>query len=179
MAFNLVFFFALLERTPAALNVLLRDLPDRWTQSNEGEGSWTAFGVVGHLLHGERTDWIPRLHRILEHGESKPFDPLDREAQNRESVGKSLPELLDDFASARAKNLAELRRLSLQPADFSRRGMRPSLGSVTVENLLATWAAHDLTHVHQLSRILAHQVREEVGPWSKFLGVLQCDGHSS
>jgi hypothetical protein len=179
MAFNLEHTIALLERTPAALNALLRDLPDPWTQSNEGEGSWTAFGVVGHLLHGERTDWMPRLHRILEHGESKPFDPFDREAQNRESVGKSLPELLDDFASARARNVAELRRLSLQPADFSRRGMHPSLGSVTVENLLATWAAHDLTHLHQLSRILAHQLRQEVGPWSKFLGVLQCNGHSS
>jgi DinB superfamily len=170
---------ALLSRTPATLNALLRDLPNSWTLRNEGEKTFNAYDVVGHLLHGERTDWMTRARVILEQGESKPFDPFDRRAQERESAGKSLSQLLDEFGQARAQNLDDLRGLNLTSADLARRGLHPALGSVTLSQLLATWATHDLTHLHQLSRIMAHQYREFVGPWSAYLGVLQCAGHSA
>jgi len=170
---------ALLERTPGVLNALLRDLPDAWTQRNEGEKTWSAYDVVGHLIHGELTDWMPRAKMILQHGESRPFEPFDRFAQERNSKGKSLAQLLDEFARLRAESLTELRALNLQEQDLEQRGKHPALGPVTLSQLLATWAAHDLTHLHQLSRIMAHQYREAVGPWNAFLGVMQCNGHSS
>lgn len=170
---------ALLGRTPMALNVLLRDLPEAWTLRNEGANTWSVFDVIGHLIHGERTDWMPRARIILQSGEARPFDPFDREAQRRESQGKSLGQLLDEFGRLRTENLAELRALQLTPEDFERRGRHPALGVVTLSQLLATWAAHDLTHLHQISRIMAHQYREAVGPWSQYLGVLQCAGHSA
>lgn len=176
---NLEQIISLLVRTPATLNALLRDLPEAWTHRNEGGESWTAFDVVGHLIHADRTDWIPRAKLILEFGETKAFDPFDRLGQQRETRGKTLPELLDEFERVRAENLQELRAMNLSPADFAKRGRHPALGVVTLSELLATWAAHDLTHLHQLSRILAYQYREAVGPWSTFLGVLQCNGHSS
>lgn len=169
---------ALLARTPAALDALLRGLPETWTHRNEGGDTWTAFDVVGHLLHGDRTDWLPRLRRILDDGESRPFDKFDRLAQQRESAGKSLAELLDEFVRIRAEKLDELRALNLRPEQFALRGTHPALGAVTLAQLLATWAAHDMSHLHQLSRILAHQVAGEVGPWRAYLGVLQCEGHS-
>jgi uncharacterized damage-inducible protein DinB len=169
---------SLLERTPVALNALLRDLPDEWTRRNEGANTWSAFDVVGHLIHGERTDWIPRARRILESGESKPFDRFDRFAQERESESKSLPQLLDEFARLRREKLDELRAMNLSDDDLRRRGTHPALGTVTLSELLATWAAHDLTHLHQITRVMAHQYREAVGPWTKFLGVMQCAGHS-
>jgi len=170
---------ALLERTPAALDALLRGLPDAWTMRNEGEGTWTAFDIVGHLIHGERTDWMTRTRLILEHGESRPFERFDRLAQESASRGRTLGELLDEFARLRAGNLRDLRALDLQPSDLERRGVHPTFGSVTLSQLLATWAAHDLTHLHQLSRVMAHQYRETVGPWTAFLGVMQCEGHSA
>ena len=170
---------ALLARTPATLNALLRDLPEAWTSANEGEKTFSPYDVVGHLLHGERTDWMPRARMILQFGESRAFEPWDRFAQQRESEGKSLPQLLDEFAHSRADNLADLRALNLTPQDLARRGRHPRLGTVTLAQLLATWAAHDMTHLHQVSRTLAHQYREAVGPWSVFLGVLQCSGHSA
>lgn len=170
---------ALLTRTPATLDALLRDLAETWTLRNEGDNTWSAFDVVGHLIHGERTDWMPRARIILHRGEAKAFEPFDRWAQQRESQGKSLGELLDEFTRARSESLAELRALNLREEDFARRGRHPALGAVTLSQLLATWAAHDLTHLHQISRIMAHQYREAVGPWSKYLGVLQCAGHSS
>jgi len=170
---------ALLTRTPATLDVLLRDLPKAWTSRDEGENTWTAFDVVGHLIHGERTDWMPRVRMILEFGDTRTFVPFDRFAQFRESEGKSLPQLLDRFARLRADNLAELRALNVQPADYERRGRHPALGAVNLSQLLGAWAVHDLTHLHQISRIMAHQYRDAVGPWSKFLGVLQCAGHSA
>jgi hypothetical protein len=170
---------ALLARTPAALNALLRDLPETWTLRNEGENTWNVFDVVGHLNHGERTDWMPRARTILQFGEAKPFEPFDREAHGRESQGKSLGQLLDEFATLRTENLAELRALNLKPDDLARRGRHPALGLVTLSELLATWAAHDLTHLHQFSRVMAYQYREAVGPWTRFLGVMQCAGHSA
>ena len=178
MEHNLDYTISLLARTPAALNALLRDLPEVWTMQNEGDNSWTAFDVVGHLIHGERTDWMARAKRILEFGETRAFDRFDREAQFRESIGKSLPQLLDEFARLRSENLAELRALNLKPEDLASRGLHQTLGVVTLSQLLATWAAHDMTHLHQISRILAYQYREAVGPWTKFLGVMHCGGHS-
>ncbi len=179
MSQNLEHTISLLARTPAVLDALLRDLPDAWTLRNEGDATWSAFDVVGHLIHGERTDWMPRASRLLEFGETRAFDPFDRWGQVRESQGKSLGQLLDEFARLRSDNLRELRALNLKPEDFDKRGRHPALGVVTLSELLATWAAHDLTHLHQLSRIMAHQYRDAVGPWSVYLGVLQCAGHSS
>jgi len=176
---NLQHTISLLSRTPPALDALLRDLPEAWTLRNEGENSWSAYEVVGHLIHGERTDWMPRAKMILQFGESRTFDPFDRWAQARESQGKSLGGLLDEFARLRSENLCELRALNLRAEDMARRGRHPALGVVTLSELLATWAAHDLTHLHQISRIMAHQYRQAVGPWVKFLGVMQCAGHSS
>jgi hypothetical protein len=175
---------AVLAHTPATLNALLRGLPDAWVMSNEGRSedgkdSWSAFDIVGHLIVGERTDWMPRVRIILESGEARAFDPFDRFAQSRESQGKSLEQLLDNFAHLRSENLAALHALNLQPEDLARRGKHPALGVVTLSELLATWAVHDLTHLHQLSRVMAYQYRDAVGPWSAYLGVLHCSGHSA
>jgi hypothetical protein len=179
MEHNLEHTIALLTRTPAALDALLRDLPEAWTRGNEGDNTWSAFDIVGHLIHGERTDWMPRTRMILEFGETRAFDPFDRWAQAGESEGKSLGQLLDEFARLRSQNLEELGALNLEQKDLARRGRHPALGVVTLSELLATWAAHDLTHLHQLARVMAHQYREAVGPWSAYLGVLQCAGHSA
>jgi hypothetical protein len=179
MQHNLQHTISLLARTPATLDALLRELPQEWTMRNEGGNTFHAFDVLGHLIHGERPDWMPRTKRILEFGESRAFDRFDRRAQERDSQSKSLPELLDEFARLRAANLAELRALKLTDQDLNRRGLHPELGTVTLSQLLATWAAHDLTHLHQLSRIMAHQYRDAVGPWTAYLGVMQCAGHSA
>jgi DinB superfamily len=170
---------ALLARTPSTLDALLRDLPEIWTAHNEGEKTWSAYDVVGHLIHGERTDWMPRARIILEFGETRAFTPFDRFAQEHESQRKALGQLLDEFAALREENLRELRGLNLCHEDLARRGRHPSLGAVTLSELLATWAVHDLTHVHQISRVMAQQYREAVGPWKKYLGVLHCAGHSA
>jgi hypothetical protein len=176
---NLPDTIAVLSRTPAALDALLRDLPEVWTRRSEDGDTWSAFDVIGHLIHGERTDWMPRAKIILQFAETRAFDPFDRFAQRKESEGKSLGQLLDEFVFLRAANLDELKALKLTPEDLGRRGRHPALGSVTLSQLLATWAAHDLTHLHQVSRIMAHQYRAAVGPWSAYLGVLHCEGHSS
>jgi DinB superfamily len=185
--FNLTDTTALLTRTPGILDAMLRGLPTAWSRSNEGSASdgkesWNAFDVVGHLIVGERTDWMPRVRIMLEKGESRPFDPFDRFAQSREdrsTQGDSLDDLLDEFARLRKENLIALQALNLQPQDLARRGTHPALGTVTLSELLATWAVHDLTHLHQLSRVMAHQYCDAVGPWKAYLGVLQCGGHSA
>jgi hypothetical protein len=179
MKHNLPHTISLLSRTPAAFNAFLRDLPDTWTLPNEGESTWSVFDIVGHLIHGERTDWMPRARMILQFGETKAFEPFDRGGHVRDSQGKSLAQLLDEFAHVRSGNLDELRALNLRPEDLERRGRHPALGVVIFSELLATWAAHDLTHLHQISRVMAHQYRESVGPWSAYLGVLRSAGHSS
>src|SRR3954462_11013530 len=169
---------ALLERTPRVLHALLRGLPETWTTGREGEGSWNPFEVVAHLIHAEREDWIPRARCVLDYGESRPFAPFDREGNFGESRLRRLRELLDEFARGRAESLHQLTALNLQPSDLEKTGTHPALGAVTLSELLATWAAHDLTHLHQISRVMAAQYREAVGPWSRFLGVMQCAGHS-
>jgi hypothetical protein len=169
---------SLLARTPAVLDALLGDLPEEWTRANEGGDTWSAYDIVGHLIHGEVADWMPRARLILQFGESRPFEKFDREGQRGADPDRSLDQVLNEFALLRADNLRELEALNLQAADLALRGRHPSLGVVTLSQLLATWAAHDLTHVHQLSRVLAYQYRDAVGPWSKYLGVMHCDGHS-
>jgi hypothetical protein len=169
---------ALLTRTPAVLDALLRDMPDAWTMSNEGEDTWSAFDVVGHLIMADRTNWIPRAQMILESGDSRPFPAFDRTKHRKEIEGKSLSELLDTFARVRSESLDQLRALDLKPADLERRGQHPALGTVTLGHLLATWATHDLTHLHQIVRVMGYQYRDEVGTFRKFLGVLKCSGHS-
>jgi DinB superfamily len=170
---------ALLRRTPDVLNALLRGLPETWTTGNEGDGTWTPSDVVAHLIHAEREDWIPRARTILEHGENQAFAPFDREGNFQESRRRSLEELLDEFARARSESLQQLGAMNLRAPDMERKGKHPALGSVTLSELLATWAAHDLTHLHQISRVMAVQYREAVGPWSKFLGVMHCAGHGA
>jgi hypothetical protein len=177
--FSLAEVIAILSRTPASVDALLRGLPDTWVRGNEGKDTWSAFDIVGHLVFAERTDWMPRLRIVLENGEARPFDPFDRFAQLKENQNKSLEQLLDAFVRLRSENLAALEALNLQHEDLTRRGRHPALGVVTLSELLATWAVHDLNHVHQLSRVMAHQYRETVGPWSAYLGVLQCTGHSA
>jgi hypothetical protein len=169
---------AVLERTPGTLDALLRGLPEIWIARNEGDQTWSAREVLGHLIHGERTDWLPRARMILEFGESREFEPFDRWGHAQESEGKALGELLDEFARLRSEGLAELRAMQLRPEDLARRGRHPALGVVSLGQLLATWAAHDLSHLHQVARVMAHQYREAVGPWREYLGVMQCAGHS-
>ena len=179
MDHNLDATIALLARTPSALNALLRDLPDKWTYSNEGDGTWSIFEVVGHVIHAEHTDWLPRIDMIVQYGEGRAFTPFDRGGHAEEIQGKSLAQLLDEFARVRTENLDKLRAKKFSPADLERRGRHPALGVVTLAQLLATWAAHDMTHLHQISRIMAHQYREAVGPWERYLGVMHYSGHSA
>lgn len=170
---------SLLERTPSALNVLLRELPDFWTTQHEGEKTWSARDVVGHLIHCEIDDWMPRARRILAEGESRPFDPFDRWGHIRLVEGKTLPQLLDDLAARRLENLRELKSWRLSAADLQKRGTHPALGAVTLAQLLATWAAHDLNHLHQIARVMAHQYRAATGPFAAFMGVMQCNAHGA
>jgi hypothetical protein len=144
-----------------------------WTTATEGPGTWSPYDVVGHLIHGERVDWIPRLAIILEHGTSRAFEAFDREAQFRESQGKSLLLLLDTFRVLRAESLARLRAFNLGPEHLELRGMHPALGTVTVRQLLATWTAHDLDHIVQISRVMAKRFKQEVGPWAEYLSVMK------
>lgn len=170
---------ALLTRTPAAMDALLRELPEVWTRQNEGEGTMTVYDVVGHLIHAERTNWIPRAKTMIQYGDTQVFGAFDRWGHSQWIEGKPLRALLDEFARLRAENLAELRGWNLDGRALERRGRHPALGTLTLSGLLAAWAVHDLTHLHQISRVMAHQYRELVGPMGAFLGVLKCEGHSS
>jgi hypothetical protein len=170
---------SLLFRTPAVLQTLLRGLPDTLTFRNEGKDTWSCFDIVGHLIHCERADWLLRTEWLLKYGETQPFPPFDRFGHVRESQVKSLPQLLDEFAQLRTDNLAELRAMKLSSADLSRRGLHPGLGPLTLSELLAAWAAHDLNHLHQLSRVMAHQYCDSIGPFTQYMGVMQCSAHGA
>ena len=163
---------AVLERTPASLAALLAGLPEGWVTATEGAGTWSPYDVIGHLIHGERTDWLPRARHILA-GETRPFEPFDREAQFKESRGQSLGELLATFAGLRRERLAALAALNLTDDDMGRKGLHPELGEVTLAQLLATWVVHDLDHVAQIARTMAKAYGEAVGPWSAYLSVLR------
>ena len=162
-----------LRRTPQILDALLRGLPKTWVHENEGPDTWSSFDVVGHLLEAEETNWIPRIRHLLEHGESAVFPPFDRFGFIEKSKGKNMAEMLDAFASARARSLRALDELGLAPADLGRRGRHPDFGAVTLGQLLATWAVHDLNHLGQIVNVLARQHAEAVGPWRTFLGILE------
>lgn len=160
---------ATLERTPGVLRTLLAGLPPDAVRGRYGDGTWSAYEVVGHLIVGEETDWMPRVRRILEHGTGRAFDPFPHDATIRPDEGMALTELLDGFAAIRAANLRDLRALHLTPGQLTLRGLHPALGEVTLGQLLATWAAHDLHHVRQACLALAWRYRDEVGPWRAYL----------
>lgn len=162
----------LLERTPVILKNLLNGLNDEWILSNEGSDTFSPYDVVGHLIHGEKTDWTVRTRRILEHGTALPFEPYDRLAQYEESKGKNLSQLLNEFEELRKVNLQWLKTLDLKEEDLDKKGMHPALGEVSLRNLLATWVVHDLTHIAQITRVMAKQYKEEMGPWPEFFRIL-------
>ena len=162
----------ILSRTPATLNSLLRDLAPEWSASNEGSETWSPFDVVGHLIHGEKTDWIPRARIIIEQGEAGTFEPFDRFAMFENSKGKQLNDLLDEFARLRAESLAQLDELQITPELLARRGQHPELGVVTLSQLLSTWVVHDLNHIAQIVRVMAKQYGDAVGVWRQYLSVL-------
>lgn len=162
----------ILSRTPGALRAMLSGLSDTWIKTTEGGKTWSAFDVVGHLIHGEETDWIPRLRIILEFGESKPFPTFDREAQFEKSKGKTLSELLDKFGRLRVENIGTLKQILAKGIDLDHRGTHPELGVVTARQLIATWVVHDLDHLHQITRTLGKRYKEDVGPWRKYLSIL-------
>jgi len=172
MLFNLDHAIEILTRTPIVLDSLLSGLASEWTEHNEGEQTWSPYDVLGHLIHGERTDWVPRLKIILQFGEAETFPPFDRFAQFEESNGKSLAELLATFAELRMQSLASLASLNLTAEDLGKRGTHPALGSVRLEELLATWVVHDLSHLTQITRTMAKQYGDAVGPWKAYLSVL-------
>jgi len=162
-----------LARTPAVLRAGLEDLPPRWTAATEGPGTWSPYDVVGHLIHAERTDWIPRAEHILRHGDAVPFPPFDREAMFEASRGRSLGELLDTFEASRRESLGRLAEMRLTESDLSRGGLHPELGPVTLGQHLATWVAHDMSHLAQVVRTIARQYTDAVGPWVRYLSVLR------
>jgi hypothetical protein len=172
MEFRLDEALPILRRTPAVLRALLLDLPSTWTGVTEGPGTWSPFDVVGHLIHGERTDWVPRIEHILRHGDRVPFPPFDREAMFAASRGLSLGELLDTFDGLRRESLLRLGGLRLTEVDLARWGRHPEFGPVTMRQHLATWVAHDLGHVGQVVRVMARQYSEAVGPWRAYLSIL-------
>lgn len=164
--------YEILERTPSVLRTLLSDLNYDWLVNNEGPETFSPYDVLGHLIHGEKTDWIARTKIILEFGLTKSFDPYDRFAQFEESKGKTPSELLDEFEKLRKQNLSWLGSLGLTEMDLDKKGMHPALGEVTLRNLLSTWVVHDLTHIAQITRVMAKQYKEEMGPWPEFFRIL-------
>lgn len=171
--FSLPHSIAILERTPRVLHAWLAGQPREWTHSNYGEDTFSPFDIVGHLIHGESCDWIPRARIILEHGTARPFDKYDRYAQFEASRGKSMDTLLDEFEAARAKSLAALREMNLTSQQLQLRGTHPALGEVTLSQLLVTWVAHDLNHIAQIAKCMATQYEHAVGPWREYLGILR------
>jgi hypothetical protein len=172
MPFDLASAKEILTRTPPTLSTLVRGLPDTWTRANEGPDTWSVFDVLGHLIHGELTDWIPRARMILEHGTGRTFEPFDRFAQLGEPGEPTLDERLDRFARLRGESLAALDGLALKAADLAREGRHPAFGTVTLGQLLSTWVVHDLGHLRQVARVMAKQYAQEVGPWTAYLRVL-------
>jgi hypothetical protein len=162
-----------LRRTPSVLRVLLLELPAAWTEATEGPATWSPFDVVGHLIHGERTDWVPRVEHMLRHGDSVVFPVFDREAMFSASKGRSLSELLDTFERLRTESLTRLGELKLTDADLARQGRHPEFGVVTMRQHLATWVAHDLGHIRQVVRVMARQYSDAVGPWRAYLSILR------
>jgi hypothetical protein len=171
--FDLAAAIPVLARTPQAVRALLAGLPEEWIAAQDAPDDWSPYDVVGHLIHNERANWLPRVRMIIERGTSSVFEPLDRFAQVRASEGHSLDELLAEFAELRAASLRDLQALDLTPADLDRRGRHPEFGEVALRQLLATWVAHDLNHTVQIAEAMARQYRDAVGPWRAFLPVVE------
>jgi uncharacterized damage-inducible protein DinB len=172
MKFSIEQAIEILEKTPIVLRGLLDGLSEEWVTSNEGPDTFSAYDVIGHLIHGEKTDWVIRAKIILEFGTTKPFTPWDRFAQYEESKGRTLQQLLDEFERVRKENIAWLRTAGITETDLSKTGIHPVLGEVTLRNLLSTWVVHDLTHIAQVTRVMAKQYKEEMGPWQEFFRIL-------
>jgi DinB superfamily len=172
MKYSLERSYGILDRTPAVLQALLSGLPDDWVMPNEGPETFSPYDVIGHLVHGEKTDWTVRTKMILEFGNTKTFERYDRFAQYEESKGKPLQQLLDEFTAIRKENMTWFKALNLTEDDLDRQGMHPVLGDVTLRNLLATWVVHDLTHIAQITRVMAKQYKSEMGPWPEFFRIL-------
>ena len=172
MQYSLERSYEILDRTPAVLNALLSGLPDYWVMPNEGPETFSPYDVVGHFIHGEKTDWVVRAKMILQFGNRQTFEKYDRFAQNEESKGKSLQQLLDEFAAIRKENIVWFKALNLTKQDLDSKGMHPVLGEVTLRNLLSTWVIHDLTHIAQVTRVMAKQYKEEMGPWRQYFRIL-------
>ena len=172
MKYSITRSLEILERTPAVLQSLLAGLNDDWIMPNEGPETFSPYDVVGHLIHGEKTDWTARAKMILEFGNTKTFERWDRVAMYEESQGKTMQQLLDEFAAIRKENMNWFKSLNLAENDLDKKGMHPVLGDVTLRNLLATWVAHDLTHLAQITRVMAKQYKEEMGPWPEFFRIL-------
>ncbi|MEO8111508.1 MAG: DinB family protein [Ginsengibacter sp.] len=173
MHFTLEKSMEILERTPSVLLTMLHSISVDWTANNEGEDTWSVYDVVGHLIHGEKTDWMPRTEIILSQKNDKAFKLFDRFAQFEESKGKTLKQLLDEFSTLRQKNIELLRSKNITDHDLEQIGIHPAFGEVTLSQLLATWAVHDLNHILQITRVMAKQYKEEVGPWVEYLRILQ------
>jgi hypothetical protein len=172
MKFSIASALQILERTPIVVETYLKNLNDEWIFTNEGGESWSAFDIVGHYIHGEKTDWIPRMQIILGDNPDKNFVPFDRFAQFNDGRGKTLDELLNEFKELRLQNIQKLRSIEFTEVTLKKAGIHPKFGTVTLKQLLAAWVVHDLTHIYQISRVLAKQYAAEVGPWKEFLGVL-------
>jgi hypothetical protein len=164
---------AILRNTPRVLRILLSDLSEPWVLNNYGADTFSPFDVVGHLIHGEKTDWIPRAKIILEHGESQPFEPFDRYAMYKDSQGKTIEDLLDEFEARRLESIDELLAMNLGEEQLELRGTHPALGRVTMRELLATWVTHDLNHIAQICKAMAFQYRDQVGPWLAYISILK------
>jgi len=164
--------YEILERTPTVLRTLLSGLSDDWIMNNEGPETFSPYDVMGHLIHGEKTDWRDRTVMILEHGTEKTFVPFDRFAQFEASKGKSLTNLIDDFEKLRLDSLTWLKSLNLTEEDFNKKGTHPALGQVTLRQLLSTWVIHDLTHIAQITRVMAKQYKSEIGPWIEYFRIM-------
>lgn len=173
MQFDLNKSIQILERTPTVLIDMLSNIDEGWTMNNEGEETWSAYDIVGHLIHGEHTDWMARLNIILKDEGDKKFIPFDRFAQFKECEGKDLPQLLQEFKNLREKNLEKLKTLQLNEEDLNKTGIHPYFGEVTLRQLLSTWTIHDLTHIAQISRVMAKQYKEAIGPWTEYFRLLQ------
>ena len=172
MKYNLTEALEVLEQTPRTLKSFLGHLSDSWLYNNEGENTWSPYDIVGHLIHGEKTDWIPRLKIILSDSADKTFVPFDRFAQFENSKGKSITQLLDEFEALRKDNLTILRQLNLSEAQLELKGQHPELGETTLSQLLSTWVTHDLGHIAQISRVMAKQYKDQVGPWVAYISIL-------
>ncbi len=173
MNFNLKKSIEILERTPAVLNTMLQGIDEEWTSNNEGPDTWSVYDIIGHLIHGEQTDWMPRTEIILSEREDKAFVPFDRFAQFEKSKGKTLQQLLDEFALLRKQGIEQLLSKNLTDNDLKKTGIHPAFGAVTLSQLLAAWTVHDLNHIAQISRVMAKQYKEASGPWPAYLKILQ------